>query len=402
MGKTPSFAMPQPPREQTPANETVCADLKIVTSHLERWERQFELLRQFKLERGHVNVPNAYRSSDGTPLGAWVGAQKVAEGRGRLSHDRRERLLTLGLVLEPRSPTWDLKFALLVQFKRENGHVSVPQKYCSPDGTALGIWVKEQRRLAVAGRLQEDRRAKLAALGFVDVYLTEHWKQSVSKLEKCIRELHGRPIFPQSFRTRDGFCPSDFIQLQRRRFAAGLLSDDRQKILRDLGVKLERTYPPTPEKERWERNFLLLQSYAVERGHTKMPVGYVTADGIQLRSWLASQAMLLRKGKLNAERHARLVAIGWVAHPLEKAWGKSIAALAKCISENGGKTTFPRTFITPEGFRPFAFIARQLASFRAGELAAQRAEELRAVGVAIDRPSQPRKRPRRLAAPVSP
>jgi len=58
------------------------------------WEALFQALVAFKENQGHCGVPN--RWSENPELGTWVGTQRQAFRKGKLSEERVARLEALG------------------------------------------------------------------------------------------------------------------------------------------------------------------------------------------------------------------------------------------------------------------------------------------------------------------
>ena len=61
---------------------------------------------------------------------------------------------------------WSLNLGRLAAYKAARGTCDVPQKFSSPDGAKLGLWVKNLRASRRTGVLSADRVARLDALGF--------------------------------------------------------------------------------------------------------------------------------------------------------------------------------------------------------------------------------------------
>jgi hypothetical protein len=100
---------------------------------------------------------------DGDSLGAWVVAQRAAYREGRLSGERAARLQSLrDWAWNTHDADWEKGFSCFERFATREGQARVPQRHVE-DGFRLGQWVGEQRRAYRAGRLSEDRTARLEA-----------------------------------------------------------------------------------------------------------------------------------------------------------------------------------------------------------------------------------------------
>eukprot|EP00978_Attheya_sp_CCMP212_P010375 scaffold25122_cov51-Attheya_sp.AAC.1 len=142
------------------------------------WDKSFKDMVDFKKINGHTNVPTQFK-----PLGSWVSNQRrnyrlLKEGKDSLlTIDKQKKLERIGFAFKSRSTyshkvPWDERFQELVDFKKINGHMNVPQQ-CGP----LGGWVIRQRsqyRFLDKGKpsqLNSDQRKKLESIGFEFKYL---------------------------------------------------------------------------------------------------------------------------------------------------------------------------------------------------------------------------------------
>eukprot|EP00978_Attheya_sp_CCMP212_P034521 scaffold144908_cov56-Attheya_sp.AAC.6 len=165
-------------------------------------DQRFRDLVFFQKRNGHTNVPPGSR-----PLGRWVLEQQTQyllfkEGKhSLLTNERREQLESIGFAFgNPKRPTWDQRFQELLDFKKVNGHTSVPTS-----SRPLGYWVRNQRqalRLLTDGKkssLTNERREKLESIGFVfvcDYIKGPPWEQRFQELVD-FKKVNGHTNVPQ-------------------------------------------------------------------------------------------------------------------------------------------------------------------------------------------------------------
>jgi hypothetical protein len=130
------------------------------------WEERFELLKAYKEEHGHYQVPSSaeYR---GFKLGRWVEMQRCDGMSGKLGKDRVSQLNGIGFTWVTRESArpWDEWFELLKAYKEEHGHCRAPRS-AEYRGVKLGRWVDRQRTSHKKGELSENRRTRLDDIGF--------------------------------------------------------------------------------------------------------------------------------------------------------------------------------------------------------------------------------------------
>ncbi len=130
-----------------------------------KWEVGYSLLSACAQRQGHVRVPQHFVTADGFALGSWIGTQRVAFVKGKLSTDRIERLNALpGWVWNSVAAQWEMGYAYLVTFCKKYGDAWVAVDYQTADGFTLGTWAARQRRMYRRGQVDRARIARLEAL----------------------------------------------------------------------------------------------------------------------------------------------------------------------------------------------------------------------------------------------
>lgn len=144
------------------------------------WTKRFEELVRFREKFGHCLVPHKW--SENLALATWVKRQRYQyklreQGkRSTLTKERRDALDALDFVWDSHNAIWEERFNELVEFRRVNGHTSVPSTH---KNHTLSVWVQCQRRQwklmkedtsikdSVTYRIKQSRVERLEALGFV-------------------------------------------------------------------------------------------------------------------------------------------------------------------------------------------------------------------------------------------
>jgi len=141
------------------------------------WIERYEELKQYKLQKGHCEVPSKY--NENPSLGWWVKRQRtqyrlLKEGKSStMSEERIGALEFIGFTWQMRelsSVPWTEQYEELKHFRIQKGHCEVPQIYnVNP---CLGKWVSTQRtqyKLLKEGKpsnMNEDRIGALEFIGF--------------------------------------------------------------------------------------------------------------------------------------------------------------------------------------------------------------------------------------------
>lgn len=138
------------------------------------WEHYFSEASIYYAEHGNLNVPKLYTTPSGLSLGVWLVTQRrVREGQiqGNLTEQQIARLDNIGMVWGNRNDRqWNQGYQEAKRYFEAHGDLRVPVNYVSPEGYALGKWVKRQHYIRLnpeksGAVLTEERIAKLDEIG---------------------------------------------------------------------------------------------------------------------------------------------------------------------------------------------------------------------------------------------
>lgn len=141
----------------------------------------------------------------------------------------------------------------------------------------------------------------------------------------------------------------------------------------------------------WEQHYQAAAAYRRTHGDLDVPKRYVTAEGLSLGQWLATQRRVHAgqvPGSLTPERTARLEALGmdW-GNRHDTAWERGFAA-ARAYRQAQGDLNVPAQYQTAEGYRLGAWIVHQRqvrASYgRSATLTEERIRRLDGLGMVWD------------------
>jgi superfamily II DNA or RNA helicase len=332
----------------------------VTTKVLERlessWDVSFGKLVRFKEEHGHCRVTKPHKE-----LGGWVGRQRTEYSKQKVSPDRVSKLNELGFEWDPFSSDWEEKFKDLLAYKAVHGDCLVAA--LDADYKGLGGWVSRQRTLFSVGGLSEMRSARLDALGF-------NWDAISAERERKFAAL-------KAYKTQYGDClvPETnqdigiWVGAQRRAFKKGILSVENIVRLESLGFEWD------PLSAEWESNFNTLKAYRDRYGDCR--VSNPSINHKKLRTWVSVQRSAYTKGKLSADRTARLEALGFEWDPRDSLWERMFQILLTYKKEHG-HCSVPAVY---KSFRSFGnWVVNQRSFYKKGKLSTDRISKLDALG----------------------
>ncbi|KAJ1455929.1 helicase associated domain-containing protein [Pelagophyceae sp. CCMP2097] len=138
----------------------------------------------------------------------------------------------------------------------------------------------------------------------------------------------------------------------------------------------------------WDAHFKLLLPYRAHYGDCAVPAGFVTADGVKLRTWANTQRQAYNAGELSPERRERLDAVGFVWSVRQSAprqsrtrgdWDVRYLQL-EAYREAHGDCAVPSDFAATNGTELGLWVGEQRRKYGAGVLSPERILRLEAVG----------------------
>lgn len=168
-----------------------------------KWNRGYEALRRYKEEFGDIDVKAKYVTADAFPLGKWLSNVRSKWSRGEyeiqlpsgercakngentkklLTIEQIEQLDDLGMIWNKHQARWEQNFSEAEKYWKEHGDLDVPNKYVTPQGITLGIWIENQRSIALgkksgAAPLSEKQKFRLNQIGMI-------WRDGVNQSSK--------------------------------------------------------------------------------------------------------------------------------------------------------------------------------------------------------------------------
>ncbi|MBI5685055.1 MAG: helicase associated domain-containing protein [Verrucomicrobia bacterium] len=345
-----------------------------VSAREEAWKQRLAELVAFHREYGAKAVPRT--DPKFKQLHTWLCEQRNRARRGQLNPQRIALLEGCGYpwrgAPRRREGDWQARMLELAAFRETHGHSNVPTR--SGEHTALGWWLREQRRRVSRGLLSEEQRRQLEATGVTAAPPREtRWQQQLAGLTAFFREHGPRPV-PVGDPQFKKLCV--WLHEQRKNAKGGKLSPQRIALLDGCGYPWRgRQRPHCLEGEQLLQE---LAAFCREHGPHTIP-NKPPLD--RLASWVHRQRFFFKRGQLPADRIAALDATGYPwrepqQRRAQNAGGKYMAQLEAFVREHGHARV-------PRGEYPALaqWLCTQRCDWRRGKLRGELAERLKALGV---------------------
>ena len=205
-----------------------------------KWEQGYALAMNYAAKHGDLNVPVNYTTEEGEKLGAWILNQRTAYTKEMLSQDQIGRLEKIGIYWGNRNDRqWNEVYGAAKRYFEANGNLDVPVAYVSPEGYALGKWVRRQQYAyrnpeKSNAILSQERIELLDAIG-MQWEKPDPW-QHRCELAQEYKRCHGNLDIPAKYKTADGIWLSRWVYNQKRLLQSGSekLSEEQKKKLKEL------------------------------------------------------------------------------------------------------------------------------------------------------------------------
>jgi len=172
---------------------------------------------------------------------------------------------------------------------------------------------------------------------------------------------------------QDGHRLGSWVSKQRGAYAKGKLEAERVARLEALG-----SWTWDLLADEWEEGFHHLRRFADREGHARISRKCLE-DGYRLGQWVNNQRIRHAEGKIDVDRATRLEAIpGWVWHTKAAVWEEGLGCLSRFVDREGHALVSARYI--EDGFPLGKWVGHQRANHSNGQLAADRAARLEAVG----------------------
>lgn len=302
------------------------------------WECMYSVAKRYYETHGNLEVEKRYITEEGYSLGTWLNTQRLVyagKSRGILTDEQVEKLNAIGMRWESvKDIAWEKFYTAAKEYFTEYGNLLPVVTDKAYHGVKLSRWIarlRNYRRNEICSAYLTNERIKLLdEIGMVwDVpdYLFE---KNYAALLEFYRE-NGNADVPSYYVTADGLRLGAWafnIRSRRKGFGQGAeLTEEQIKRLDELGFSWEGKF-----KNTWNKSYEAACEYKKQHGNLKIPVAYVTADGIKLGVWIRYQIDVGEK--LSKEKKEKLLALG-VSFEKTDAWEEKFALLKQYYMEHG-------------------------------------------------------------------
>lgn len=224
----------------------------------EIWDRRYNDAYKYYKEHGNLNVPPSIKTEGDIGLREWIMAQKGIYQESNcvtdLAWDRHDLLDDIGMDWEKINGRSVFSFmSLAKKYYEEYGDLNVPDNYKDLFGVDLRSWVIRQWRLyhrPAVGKSESycAKKKALEAVGF-DWSCEGRWEwdpkelswlKNYNEIKEYVEKNHKLPIGTSDITLSSGISTENWISAQRVAIKKGLINEDKQKMLSDIGIEYRK------------------------------------------------------------------------------------------------------------------------------------------------------------------
>lgn len=348
------------------------------------WDVCYREYARYVEENGTPRVPRRFITEDGLQLGKWLQRQKKKYRDGKLTEDEVTMLEKCGIDWEYES---DANFnhwvELLKKYKEKYGDLRIQYTFVweeeAPEeavpeesqniairheqrikSNKLGQWCFLTRRLYQQGKLLPERKQLLDDMGFVWENLDYFWEEGYGHAKAYFKE-HGDISCKTTYFCDDGYKLGGWINRQRKVREGkmrGIMTDEKIKMLDELGMVWDLPLPVKATKESFEIFLEAFKDYKKEHADGLVPVNYITADNVKLGSWVMRIRRAFNQGTLKQEQYNQLKEAGFPFYYYSTYWHRNYLK-AKEYYEEHGNLFIPLSYMEEKGDSLYQWLGKQ-------------------------------------------
>jgi superfamily II DNA or RNA helicase len=273
-------------------------------------------------------------------------------------------------VIESTTASWEFWFGLLEKYNSNFKDCSPKVNYSTSLGYRLGAWVDKQRTRK--SKLDDERIARLDALGFIWDWQGHHWEEGFKQLVEYNKQfgdcLVERP-------KGQGTFLGSWVSTQR--VNKDTLSNAKLERLEHIGFVWDVL------EHQWEQGFNELVAFKKKYKNCLVKAGHITPSSFPLGNWVRVQRREMDKNKLGKERRKRLNTLGFIWDVSSFEWDRGFNELTK-YKDKHRNCLAPKTNVSQSGFKLGVWVDTQRQSAKTGMLKEEYLQQLKKIEFVFD------------------
>lgn len=285
------------------------------------WNKQFESLKKYAEEIG-------FEPSGTTELGSWYQTQKQAIRKGKLSEDRKQKVISIQFKGKSLEVEWQKRFEELIEFRSNNPNKWPQYNRQEKDKNQndLSIFCQSMRKFYRENTLSDYWIDKLLSIKFNFEGKRDNWLEYYEKLKKYVLK---HQAMPDAKNNKNLYT---WARNNRDNYINGSLNENQKQLLDKINLLSLFKF------KTWEEWYQDVKVFYELAG--KLPTYHSEK---QLASWLNTQRQKNKNKELSSEEIGKLdlLDIVWDGDEAKKdRWGEMFDKLKAFYERNNGYPSF--------------------------------------------------------------
>ena len=358
------------------------------------WEKRYNDAYAFFKEHGNLEIPPNTLTVGNMYLRDWLIAQKSLYREENcetdLDWERHDLLDDIGMDWEKQNGKALISYASRVRaYYDEHGNLDVPEGFHDAMDIDILPWVKRHwrtyhRPATGKPKAYQIKKKELEELGF-DWSCEGRWDwdpkeaawlQNYNSVKAFVDEFGKLPIGEASFQLPSKANSEFWIDGQRAAMRNGLMNEDKQKVLADIGIIYGQI------ETGWQESYNFVKEYFQRNKY--LPLGInsqVMSNGNQSGSWISAQRMKMKDNALSTEKVKMLKEIGIEYGQTKNDWQANYNAVKAYVLGHHCLPVRDSSIMLPNGIQSRTWIKNQKRVLKAGSTSKDKEKLLNEIGI---------------------
>ena len=326
----------------------------IKKGYFDRWMDTYEECKAYFLEHGDLKFPEGLRGKNGELLNVWIAGNRYKYGKGKLSEEKIKLLEEIGALKKTKNcnnavmqkseihSETDVRMEKWLTIYQEcKNYYAIHDTLCgiedeqSKSGMDLKKWLSNQRAYARKRTLSDEKIRLLNEIHALDPYDSKsstrgkRWEKWLSVYQECKNyyAIHGNTRGIGNQQSENGVNLRFWVINQKRLYYAGKLSDEKIKLLQEIGALSDHT---EKNDQQWLASYQKCKEYFLFHGSLNGIENEQNDNGINLKQWLSKNKKLYHAKKLSDDQIKMLKEIGALVTNEEYFYQRWLIAYQEC------------------------------------------------------------------------
>lgn len=339
----------------------------------------------------------------------WIAAQKAAIRNGMMNEDKQQMLASIGIVYGQfkKDDDWQENYNFVKAYYEQHKQLPIGvNSQVMSNGNQSGPWISAQRMKMKESALSPEKVRMLKEIGIEYGQVENSWQANYKAVKAYVLEYHYLPVRDASITLPSGVQSRTWIINQKKNIKTGNITDDRKRLLIEIGISSSADIPNTQERERkpikeaeqtkqqqsrkrpqssvedWQECYEFIKQYHDRNG--TLPVekrSEPLPNGVQTQSWIKQQRKLLKGSKLPSDKVELLSNIGIVENVMEQNWMRNYECIKAYVEEHRQLPVYKNSIKLPDGGQSTLWIANRRTQMHNGTLSEDKVKLLAEIGI---------------------